>query len=105
VAVEAGKITVPRPSRGFRRPRPGLITAGLLAPPIAWLGVFFLLPVAFIFLYSVNVFAFFPGTQAFTLDAWKNFLDGSPFLDLFWKSIRMALIVSIVAVVAAYPIA
>jgi spermidine/putrescine transport system permease protein len=105
VAVEAGKITVPGPSRRLWRLRPGLITAGLLAPPIAWLGVFFLLPVAFIFLYSVNIFAFFPGTQAFTLDAWRNFLDGSPFLDLFWKSIRMALIVSIVSVVAAYPIA
>ena len=105
MAVEAGKITVPGPSRRLWRLRPGLITAGLLAPPIAWLGVFFLLPVAFIFLYSVNIFAFFPGTQAFTLDAWRNFLDGSPFLDLFWKSIRMALIVSIVSVVAAYPIA
>jgi spermidine/putrescine transport system permease protein len=105
VAVEAEKITAPKPSGSLWRPRPGLITAGLLAPPIAWLGVFFLLPVAFIFLYSVNVFAFFPGSQAFTLDAWKNFLDGSPFLDLFWKSIRMALIVSIAAVVAAYPIA
>lgn len=91
--------------RSGRGRRTGLTTAGLLAAPLLWLGIFFLLPVVFIFLYSVNVFAFFPGTQAFSLDAWKDFLDGGPFLDLFWKSVRMALIVSVVAVVAAYPIA
>jgi spermidine/putrescine transport system permease protein len=106
MAVEAQKVAPPETARGFPgRPRPALVTAGLLAPPVLWLGIFFLVPVVLIFLYSVNVFAFFPGTQAFSLDAWKNFLDGSPFLDLFWKSIRISLIVSVIAVVAAYPIA
>jgi spermidine/putrescine transport system permease protein len=106
MAVEAQKIGAPKPVQGFLgRPRPGLATTGLLAPPVLWLAVFFLVPVVLIFLYSVNIFAFFPGTQGFSLDAWQNFLDGSPFLDLFWKSIRMSLIVSVVAVVAAYPIA
>ena len=106
MAVEARKIETTAPPPGVTaRPHTGLVTTALLAPPLVWLGVFFLVPVVLIFLYSVNVFSFFPGEQAFTLDAWKNFLDGSPFLDLFWKSIRMALIVSVVAVVAAYPIA
>jgi spermidine/putrescine transport system permease protein len=106
MAVEARKIETAGPaSRRAGRPHAGLVTVGLLALPVAWLAVFFLVPVVLIFLYSVNVFAFFPGTQGFTLDAWKNFLDGSPFLDLFWKSIRMSLIISVIAVVAAYPIA
>jgi spermidine/putrescine transport system permease protein len=106
MAVEARKIETATPVRGRAgRPHSALVTAGLLALPVLWLAVFFLVPVVLIFLYSVNVFAFFPGTQAFTFDAWKNFLDGSPFLDLFWKSIRMSLIVSVVAVLAAYPIA
>jgi spermidine/putrescine transport system permease protein len=106
MAVEAQKIEASRPAVGRAgRPHTGLTTAGLLALPLLWLGVFFLVPVVLIFLYSVNVFSFFPGEQAFTLDAWRNFLDGSPFLDLFWKSIWMSLIVSVVAVVAAYPIA
>ena len=106
MAVEARKIETPTPVPvAAGRPRSGLVTTALLAPPLLWLGVFFLVPVVLIFLYSVNVFSFFPGEQAFTLDAWKNFLDGSPFLDLFWKSIRMSLIVSVVTVVAAYPIA
>jgi spermidine/putrescine transport system permease protein len=105
VAVEAQKIPRAGPGRAFGRPRPGLVTSGLLAPPVLWLGIFFLVPVVLIFLYSVNVFALIPGTQHFTFDAWNNFLDGSPFLDLFWKSIRMALIVSVAAVLIAYPIA
>lgn len=105
MAVEAEKLTRPGAPSAARRSRPGVSTAALLAPPFLWLGIFFLLPVVFIFLYSVNVFAFIPGTQAFTLDTWRNFLDGSPFLDLFWKSIRMSLTVSVAAVVAAYPIA
>jgi spermidine/putrescine transport system permease protein len=106
MAVEARKIETPMPAPAAAgRPRSGLVTTVLLAPPLLWLGVFFLVPVVLIFLYSVNVFSFLPGTQAFTFDAWTNFLDGSPFLDLFWKSIRMSLIVSVVAVVAAYPIA
>lgn len=106
MAVEAQKIAPPKAARGFPgRSRPAFVTSGLLAPPVLWLAVFFLVPVVLIFLYSVNVFAFLPGTQGFTLDAWRNFLDGSPFLDLFWKSVRMSLIVSVVAVVAAYPIA
>jgi spermidine/putrescine transport system permease protein len=105
VAVEAQEIARPAPRRGGRRARPGVVTAGLLAPPLLWLGIFFLVPVVLIFLYSVNVFSLYPGGQYFTLDAWKNFLDGSPFLDLFWKSVRMSLIVSIGAVLAAYPVA
>jgi len=72
---------------------------------VLWLVIFFLVPVVLIALYSVNVFSLYPGGQYFTLDSWKNFLDGSPFLDLFWKSVRMSLIVSVAAVLAAYPIA
>ncbi|MGH3033534.1 MAG: ABC transporter permease [Gaiellaceae bacterium] len=101
----AEKIARPGPLQRYWRLRSGLVTTGLLSPALAWLAIFFLVPVVLIFLYSVNVFAFFPGTQAFTWDAWRAFLDGGPFLDLFWKSIRMSLIVSVVAVIAAYPIA
>jgi spermidine/putrescine transport system permease protein len=105
VAVKAEKLPTTGPARTYRRPRPWLVTAGLIAPPILWLGVLFLVPVVLIFMYSVNLFSLYPGGQYFTLDAWRGFLDGSPFLDLFWKSIRMSLIVSVVSVVAAYPIA
>jgi spermidine/putrescine transport system permease protein len=106
MAVEAQDVAGQAAATGpKRRSHTGWATAGLLALPTLWLVVFFLVPVVLISLYSVNIFSLYPGGQYFTLDAWKNFLDGSPFLDLFWKSIRMSLIVSVVAVVAAYPIA
>ena len=105
MAVEAQEIARPATRKRGHRPRPGLTTTGLLAPPLLWLGIFFLVPVVLIFLYSVNVFSLYPGGQYFTLDAWKNFLDGSPFLDLFWKSVKMSIFVSLGAVVAAYPVA
>jgi spermidine/putrescine transport system permease protein len=105
VAVEAQKIARPAAPRLRRRARPGLTTAGLLAPPLLWLAIFFLVPVVLIFLYSVNIFSLYPGGQYFTLDTWKSFLDGSVYLSLFWKSVGVSLIVSLVAVLAAYPIA
>ncbi|HEX5470167.1 MAG TPA: ABC transporter permease [Gaiellaceae bacterium] len=105
MAAEAQEAVRPDAGRSFPRARPGVVTALLLAPPVLWLGLLFLVPVVLIFLYSVNLFSLFPGTQHFSLDTWKSFLDGSPFLDLFWKSVRMALIVSVTAVLMAYPIA
>jgi len=106
MAVEAQEVTKPTPAKAaMRRSHSGLATTGLLAPPTLWLAIFFLVPVVLILLYSVNLFSLYPGGQYFTLDAWKDFLDGSPFLDLFWKSIWMSLLVSVIAVVAAYPIA
>jgi spermidine/putrescine transport system permease protein len=105
VAVEAQEVVRPVAPRPRRRARPGLTTAALLAPPLLWLAIFFLVPVVLIALYSVNIFSLYPGGQYFTLDTWKAFLDGSVYLDLFWKSVRMSLLVSVIAVVAAYPIA
>ena len=37
--------------------------------------------------------------------AWRDFLDGSAYLRLFWKSVKLALVVSVVSVLFAYPIA
>jgi spermidine/putrescine transport system permease protein len=106
MAVEAQEVAKPGAGKTRRRrSHSGLATTGLLAPPTLWLAIFFLVPVVLIFLYSVNIFSLYPGGQYFTLDAWKDFLDGGPFLDLFWKSIWMSLLVSVIAVVAAYPIA
>ena len=79
MAVEARKIetAAPAPGRGARR-HTGLVTTGLLSLPVLWLAVFFLVPVVLIFLYSVNACAFFPGTQGYPLDAWKNSSTGLP---------------------------
>ena len=47
----------------------------------------------------------FPGEHGFTLSAWHDFLHGGVYLGLFWKSVKMSLVVSVLVVVVAYPLA
>ena len=91
------------PRKGWRRPRLG--TAGLVVPPTLWLVVFFLVPVGISAAYSVGALSFFPGEAALSLDGWRDFLDGSAYLSLFWKSVKIALIVSVASILLAYPVA
>jgi len=78
----------------------------LIAPPLLWLVVFFAIPVVLVGLLSVGGIVLFPGDAVWTLSSWKSFLDlDSVYLGLFWKSIKMSLIVSAICVVIAYPIA
>ena len=82
-----------------------LTTPGLLGLPVGWLLVFFLAPIAIVGAYSVDVLALFPGAHAFTLAAWRDLFSSGVYLRLFWKSVQMALIVSVVVVLVAYPLA
>jgi spermidine/putrescine transport system permease protein len=93
------------PASRRRRLRFDLTTPTLLGLPLAWLGVFFLLPIAIVAAYSFNVYSFEPGVHGFTLAAWRSFLHSSIYLSLFWKSVKMSLIVSAIIVVLAYPLA
>jgi spermidine/putrescine transport system permease protein len=106
VAVDAQPV--PR-SRSIWRPRyrgKNLTTTALIAPPLLWLVVFFAIPVVLVGLLSVGGIVLFPGDAVWTLSSWKSFLDlDSVYLSLFWKSIKMSLIVSAICVVIAYPIA
>jgi spermidine/putrescine transport system permease protein len=85
--------------------RAKLATPSLLGLPVAWLAAFFVVPIAIVALYSFNVYTLFPGEHGFTLDAWRAFLHNSTYLGLFWKSVKMSLIVSLVVVALAYPVA
>jgi spermidine/putrescine transport system permease protein len=88
-----------------RRLRLDLTTPTLLAPPLAWLGVFFVVPIAIVAAYSFDVYSLDPGPHGFTTAAWHAFLHSSVYLRLFWKSVQMSLTVSAVVVVLAYPLA
>jgi spermidine/putrescine transport system permease protein len=103
VEGEAGPPPARLPRR--RRLRLDLTTPTLLGLPVAWLVVFFLVPIAIVTAYSFNVYSLFPGKHGFTLDAWREFLHSSVYLKLFWKSVKMSLIVSAIIVVLAYPLA
>jgi spermidine/putrescine transport system permease protein len=89
----------------LRRLRLRLTTPALLGLPTAWLVVFFVVPIVIVGLYSFNVYSLFPGDEGFTTSAWRAFLDGSVYLSLFWKSVKLALVVSVVVVLLAYPLA
>ena len=71
--------------------------------PLAWLVVFFLLPVALVAGYSVDVLSLYPGRALVTLAGWHDFFHGPVYLKLFWKSIKLSLIVSVVVVAARLP--
>jgi spermidine/putrescine transport system permease protein len=93
----------PAPRR--RRLRLDLTTPSLLGLPLAWLAVFFLVPIAIVSGYSFDVYSLDPGPHGFTLTAWHDFLHSSLYLKLFWKSVKMSLAVSAIIVVLAYPLA
>src|SRR6266700_162975 len=88
-----------------RRLRVDLTTPTLLGLPLAWLAVFFLVPIGIVAAYSFDVYSLDPGPHSFTLTAWRDFLHSSVYLRLFWKSVRMSLTVSAIIVVLAYPLA
>ena len=103
VEGQTGAAPVGAPRR--RRTRPDLTTPALLGLPVAWLGVFFVVPIAIVAAYSFDVYSLFGGKHGFTLEAWRAFIHNSVYLALFWKSVKMSLIVSAVVVVLAYPLA
>jgi spermidine/putrescine transport system permease protein len=104
MAVDSRADVAPVPARR-RRPRFDLTTPTLLGLPLAWLGVFFVVPIAIVGAYSVDALSLDPGPHAVTLNAWHAFLHSSIYLQLFWKSVKMSLIVSTLVVVLAYPLA
>src|SRR5436189_3901223 len=88
-----------------RRRRVSFATPSLLGVPLAWLGLFFLAPIAIVASYSVDVYSLYPGPHGFTTAAWHDFLHSPVYLRLFWKSVQMSLIVSAIVVALAYPLA
>jgi spermidine/putrescine transport system permease protein len=80
-------------------------TPGLLGLPLGWLVVFFLLPVVIVAGYSLDVFSLNPGAHPITLKGWDDFLHSAVYLKLFWKSVKLSLIVSAIVVLLAYPVA
>ncbi|MFZ1880118.1 MAG: ABC transporter permease [Gaiellaceae bacterium] len=101
--AEAGGTPVVVRRRRFARI--DLTTPGLLGVPLVWLVVFFVVPIGIVAAYSFDLYSLFPGPHGFTLAGWRGFFHDPVYLRLFWKSVKMSLIVSAVIVVLAYPLA
>ena len=82
-----------------------MTTPSLLGVPLAWLGVFFLAPIAIVAAYSFDVYSLYPGAHGFTFSGWRAVAHEHVYLRLFWKSVKMSLTVSVVIVLLAYPLA
>ena len=82
-----------------------MVTPSLLGLPVAWLGVFFVVPIVIVALYSFDVYALFAGPHGFTFSGWRSVAHEHVYLRLFWKSVKMSLTVSVVIVLLAYPLA
>jgi spermidine/putrescine transport system permease protein len=105
MAAEAEADAQSGPSRARRRPRLDLTTPSLLGLPLAWLAFFFVVPIGIVAAYSVDALSLYPGPHSPTLGAWHDLVHSSLYLRLFWKSVKMSLIVSAIIVVLAYPLA
>lgn len=81
------------------------VTSGLLATPLVWLIVFFVIPVVLVGLYSVGALTLLRNDVYLSLEKWRFFFTSDTYVSLFWKSVRMSLGVSITSVLLAYPIA
>jgi spermidine/putrescine transport system permease protein len=106
MALDADAGQSPAPLIRRRRfARLDLTTPGLLGVPLAWLALFFVVPIAIVAAYSFDLYSLFPGPHGFTLGGWRSLVHDPVYLRLFWKSVQMSLIVSVVIVVLAYPLA
>ena len=88
-----------------RRLRVDLTTPSLLGLPIGWLAFFFVVPIGIVAAYSFDALSLTPGAHPLTLRAWHDFLQSAVYLRLFWKSMKLSLIVSAIIVALAYPLA
>ena len=87
------------------RRRARLSTLALATTPVGYLALFFVVPVILVAMYSVGALTLLPKDEYLSLQPWRDLLFGSIYLGVFWRSVQMALIVSVGAVVLAYPIA
>ena len=96
-----------------RRPRVRVVRlrigrGTLVIPPLGMVLLILVGPIVLLALYSVNLRTNIPGNPtAYSSANWKDFLTGSgnPFRDRFFYSMKITLLVSVAATVAAYPLA
>lgn len=80
-------------------------TLGLISGPLGYLVAFFVVPVVLVGAYSVGALTLLPQDHYLSLRPWVDLLQSDVYLGLFWKSVRMSLIVSVASLVMAYPVA
>lgn len=104
MAEAAVDTAIPEEGRRAGR-RHALETLGLVSSPLGYLVLFFLIPVVTVAAYSVGALTLTSNDAYLSVQPWRDFLFGSIYLGVFWRSVEMALVVSVISVVLAYPVA
>jgi len=79
--------------------------AVLMTPPVLWLVLLFLLPMAIMALFSFRAGTFGAERDIFTLEHYREFFQNAGFQRLLWQSAVTALLTSAFSILLAYPIA
>lgn len=98
MAVAGGEVKGPGAARGF------LPAAAFLGPPALWIGALFILPMATVVLLSFWRVADYTIVADFTLTNYEK-LFRPLYLSIFWRTIKIALLVTAISLLAGYPVA
>jgi spermidine/putrescine transport system permease protein len=74
-------------------------------PANAWIGVFFLAPLAVLFLYSLGHSSIIGATFGHTLDNYKGVFDDGDLRQLIWRSMWIGTVAGLATVLISYPMA
>jgi spermidine/putrescine transport system permease protein len=85
--------------------RPGAAGYALLAPGVAWLLIFFLVPIAIMLAYSVMQRGIYGGVEpGFTLEHYRRFFDPL-YLAILWRTLFWSAATTVICLVVGYPVA
>lgn len=76
----------------------------LVYPYMVWLGIFVVIPMVMLVIYAFSQAGNDVTTLSFTLNNFAKFFD-PVFLNVFWKSIKIALITTALCILLGYPLA
>ncbi|MBR3840452.1 MAG: ABC transporter permease [Erysipelotrichales bacterium] len=76
----------------------------LVYPYCVWLGIFVVVPMLMIMIYAFSQAGNDVTTLSFTFNNFAKFFD-PVFINVFWKSIKIALITTILCILLGYPLA
>lgn len=82
--------------KGFKR---------LVYPYIVWAGIFIVLPMLIIVFYAFSVQGNDVIPIRFTLDNFARFFSDSIFLEVLWRSLKLAAITTLICILIGYPAA
>jgi spermidine/putrescine transport system permease protein len=81
------------------------VRGALLLPGFVWTALLVLLPLGTLLLYSFYTADFFALQHTNTLDSYRTLLNDGVFGTVLWRTVRVALIVTLACVLLGFPIA